>query len=144
MINLIFETRMPCSQQKLWEFHSSSEAIHQLCPPLTKVKLTGELKVINGAKLQVTSWILGVLRQEWAVELSNVNPPTGFTDRASKSPFKQWSHNHIFAGDDNGSTLRDELFFTAHGGTIGRLVSIVVLTILFKYRHSRTKALVKR
>lgn len=144
MTTLVFETPMPCSQQKLWEFHSSSEAIHSLCPPLTKVRLTGELKVMNGAKLQVTSTILGVIRQDWAVELSNVNPPNGFTDQASKSPFKEWSHNHIFTGDDTNSTLRDELFFTAPGGALGRLVSIVVLTILFKYRHIRTKALVKR
>ena len=85
-----------------------------------------------------------MIRQDWVVELSNVNPPNGFTDRASKSPFKDWSHNHIFKGDATRSTLRDELFFTAPAGVIGRLVSIVVLTILFKYRHIRTKALVKR
>ena len=144
MTHLNFETRMPCSQQKLWEFHSSSEALHSLSPPLTKVKLKGELKVINGAKLEVRSTILGVINQDWEVELLHVSPPDGFTDRAIKSPFIEWSHNHLFRADGESSILRDELSFTAPGGSLGRLASIIIITILFKFRHLRTKALLKR
>jgi ligand-binding SRPBCC domain-containing protein len=142
MTHLNFETRMPCSQQKLWEFHSSSEALHSLSPPLTKVQLKGELKVINGAKLEVRSTLLGVINQDWEVELLNVDPPNGFTDRAIKSPFLEWSHNHLFRVDGETSVLRDELSFTAPGGALGRLASILIVTLLFKFRHLRTKKLV--
>ena len=144
MTHLNFETRMPCSQQKLWEFHSSSEALHSLSPPLTKVKLKGELKVIDGAKLEVRSTVLGVIHQDWEVELLNVSPPDGFTDRAIKSPFLEWSHNHLFRADGETSVLRDELAFTAPGGPLGRLASILIVTLLFKFRHLRTKALLNR
>ena len=144
MTHLNFETRIPCSQQKLWEFHSSSEALHSLCPPLTRVKLKGELKVINGAKLEVRSTVIGVINQDWEVELLNVSPPDGFTDRAIKSPFLEWEHNHLFRADGETSILRDELSFTAPGGPLGRLASILIVTVLFKFRHRRTKALLKR
>jgi ligand-binding SRPBCC domain-containing protein len=144
MTNLNFETRMPCSLQKLWEFHSSSEALHSLSPPLTKVKLKGELQVINGAKLEVRSTILGIINQDWEVELLSVNPPNGFTDRAIKSPFIEWEHNHLFRADGETSILRDELFFTAPGGPLGRLASILIITVLFKFRHLRTKSLLNQ
>lgn len=144
MTNLNFETRMPCSQQELWEFHSSSEALHSLSPPLTKVRLKGELRVVNGARLEVRSTILGVINQDWEVELLDVKPPDGFTDRAIKSPFIEWEHNHRFLADGAASILRDELFFTAPGGPVGRLLSTLIVTILFKFRHLRTRALLKR
>ena len=144
MTHLNFETRIPWSQQKLWEFHSSSEALHSLSPPLTKVRLKGELKVIDGAKLEVRSTVIGAINQDWEVELLNVSPPDGFTDRAIKSPFLEWEHNHLFRADGETSILRDELSFTAPGGTPGRLASILIVTVLFKFRHLRTKALLKR
>ncbi len=144
MTHLVFESKMPCPQARLWEFHSNSEALHQLSPPGSKVSLKGEMRVIDGARLEVTSSILGLIHQDWEVELSNVNPPHGFTDSAIKSPFKEWQHNHLFFAEPQGSRLRDEVSFIAPGGHIGRLASIIIVTILFKFRHFRTKTLLKR
>ena len=144
MTNLKFESKMPCSQQTLWEFHSSSEALHSLSPPFTKVQLKGELRVIDGAKLEVRSTILGVINQDWEVELLNVSAPGGFTDRAIKSPFKQWEHHHRFNVAGEESILVDELRFLAPGGLLGELASRVILTVLFKFRHFKTIRLIKK
>ena len=144
MTQLVFESPMPCTLEQLWKFHSSSEALHSLNPPLTKVRLKGELNVVEGARLEVTSTILGFIHQDWEVKLSAVNPPKGFTDQAIRSPFQEWKHHHVFLQNGDMSKLRDEIHFVAKGGALGRIISIVVVTILFKFRHMRTRSLVKR
>lgn len=142
MPHLVFRSKMPCSQAELWQFHSNSEALHQLNPPGTRVILDGELRVEDGATLKVTSVALGVFRQHWSVEIFDVQPPSGFKDRAEMGAFKSWLHHHEFVETGVESELVDSIQFEAKGGVIGNFVASSIIRALFWHRHRVTKRLV--
>lgn len=144
MKTMRFRSPMPCSQQELWEFHGSSEALNKLNPPLVTVKLEGETKVQNGAKLSVVTYLIRIPVGSWQVELFEVDPPNGFKDRSLKSPFLFWTHHHLFEANGAQSVLTDEVSFEAPHGPIGRLLGTVFVFCLFKFRHWKTRRLLKR
>ena len=148
MPRVIFETKMSCSVQELWDFHSSAEALQVLCPPGQKVKfLSKEMEVREGVVQTILAFQYG-LPTVWKVRIHEVTPPEGFTDTAIFCPFKSWSHRHDFLPDGEGCLLRDTIEYEPRFGELGKVMDRVVfskqIAQLFEFRHRVTAAAVGR
>lgn len=135
---LIFESVIPVSPQKLWEFHSSVEALTRLSPPGTRVEVIGDdLAVRDGAihRLRIRR---GILPLRWEALISEVVPGRQFRDTAMKSPFKRWTHLHEFLDHPEGALLRDTVEFSFYLPLLeGHLKKDV--ESMFAHRHKVTR-----
>lgn len=139
---LVFESVMPVSPQKLWEFHSSVEALTRLSPPGATVRiLNDDLEVREGA-LHLLSIRRGLIPLRWEALISDVIPGRRFRDTAVRSPFKSWTHLHEFLDHPSGSLLRDTVDFTFHLPFMESLLAKDV-TRLFHHRHRVTHEMLR-
>jgi ligand-binding SRPBCC domain-containing protein len=57
----------------------------------------------------------------WSTEISEWNPPHKFVDRALSGPYALWNHEHSFASDRGGTTMRDAVTYALPLGWLGTL-----------------------
>jgi ligand-binding SRPBCC domain-containing protein len=145
--NFVFESSFTCPVDRLWQFHSSAEALAGLALPGQRIEVISDSTVREGAVhiLRITSF---GLKMEWHARIHDVNPPFGFSDTATQSPFASWRHHHQFVANSDGSILRDEVCYTLPYGRIGKAMNWILLRHmlkgLFAYRHRQTKRLLER
>jgi ligand-binding SRPBCC domain-containing protein len=143
IVTRVFESKIDCPVESLWEFHSSAEALKILTPPGRKIEVLSEdLEVREGALhvLRVRQFGIPLV---WKARISEVDPPMGFTDTAERSPFKSWRHRHEFISAEGGSILRDTVTYEAPFGPFGDLARVLFIDRdikrLFAYRHDATR-----
>jgi ligand-binding SRPBCC domain-containing protein len=145
MMERVWELEVAASQEEVWAFHSSAEALEALTPPGRKLTpLTDDLEVRNGALHVMGFKLFGIIPQKWKARISDVRPPHGFVDTAEPSPFKAWRHQHEFIALPNGGTLiRDTVTYIPPGGPFAGLVNKLFvskdLDALWAFRHQATK-----
>lgn len=143
MVHRVYEMFLKVPVEKVWEFHSSAEALNALTPPGKHLRvLSSDLAVRNGALHELESQQFG-MRLVWAARISDVTPPFGFTDTAEKSPFAFWQHRHEFRPEGNGTRLVDTLTYALPFGPLGQLADWLFVRrqvdSLFAFRHAATK-----
>jgi ligand-binding SRPBCC domain-containing protein len=131
------------TQEEMWAFHSSVEALKVLTPPGQTVQIVGEtVEVVDGAVHELKVKKFG-LTLTWIADISDVEPPSKFVDTARKSPFQFWRHTHEFLQTDEGTLLRDTVDYQMPFGFLGRIVNSILIEAdvrkMFKFRHEVTK-----
>lgn len=146
----IFEAQsiVNCSQEQLFDFHRSAEALHRLTPGFLKVTIAGDLEVKVGSVQTVTTSVL-FRNTVWIARIEEVLVPEGFADCALQSPFREWRHQHRFEAITPISTrLKDRVeygwgpksrAFGPLNWVVEQTVCRVLLWGLFKYRHAQTR-----
>ncbi len=75
----------------------------------------------------------------WRTEISVWNPPHSFTDKALKSPYKQWIHRHTFTAlSENKTAIEDEVRYRLPFEPVGDLAHWFVrreLENIFDFRQ---------
>jgi len=83
--------------------------------------------------------------QKLFVRITAFNAPFYFEDRMIKGAFKKMEHKHFFEENGNTTILKDEFFFEAPLGLVGKLVSrwilISYMTNFLKIRNKTIKQL---
>jgi ligand-binding SRPBCC domain-containing protein len=140
-----FEVR--ASLRAVQDFHSRSEALVALTPPLMPMRLDASPSVLqSGDTLSFRIW-LGLLPIHWTARIEE-SAPGGFTDRQLAGPFAEWVHRHAFEPTSPGTTrvidsitarLRPHLIW----GPVG-LIMWIGLPWLFAYRRWKTRRLLER
>lgn len=141
MRKAVYETVIPATQEELWAFHGSVEALKQLTPPKQKVEIVSEEKrVIEGARhhLKIGSW---PFQLDWVARIHDVRGPQEFTDTAERSPFRSWSHRHEFlVKSANETILRDTVEYEfLLSALTHRLIVDRMIDAMFAHRHRVTK-----
>jgi ligand-binding SRPBCC domain-containing protein len=143
----VYETRILCPVQKLWDFHSSANALRILTPPDVEIQVVSTNNDVREGALHVIKSKQFGLWLTWKARISKVNPPFGFTDTAEKSPFKSWIHHHDFIELDGECILRDTIHYQPPGGPIAKLINELMindrLDSMFHHRHKVTKAMLE-
>ncbi len=151
MPTLIFSSEMPCSVERLWEFHSSPEALIRLMPPGQRVTVEGDARVETGAIHRLTIVRFGI-PMRWVARIEIAEPPSGtrsglFVDVAERSPFAVWRHEHRMESTSTGSRLIDTIELLPPLGSLGLLAYRIFLRWeierLFAHRHEATRAAVR-
>ena len=108
-------------------------------------RLTLPPRLIPGARVDLVVRVLGLVPQRWLVEITAVDAPTRLVDTAISSPFRHWRHTHSFQANGTGTVMTDSVEYDPPLGILGRwldpLVTRPMLAAMFRYRHSRTAAL---
>ncbi|MFM9874435.1 MAG: SRPBCC family protein [Fimbriimonadaceae bacterium] len=140
----VYETYIKAPVQKLWDFHSSPDALRILTPAEQEMQWISKSNPLRDGAIhefktkQFGLWI------SWKARITNVREPFGFTDTAVKSPFKSWVHHHDFIDEDGHCILRDTIHYELKAGPIGKIVNSLSIEEkidkMFKYRHRTTKA----
>ncbi len=145
MITRTYETRIACSVQELWEFHSDPKVLELLTPPNKKLASVPQgMEVKEGAIHSLRFSVYGI-PSRWVAEIVEAQPPNCFVDVARKSPFAYWRHTHDFEPTDEPgvSILRDTITYKPPLGPLGMLAERLFirrdLDAMMAHRHKVTK-----
>lgn len=77
----------------------------------------------------------------WESEITEWNPPHGFTDTQRRGPYRLWIHRHRFEETPQGTLAADEVTYRPPGGEaaglINRLFVAAELRKIFAYRQAK-------
>lgn len=143
----IFEasTRVATTPERLFAFHADPRNLTVVMPPTLKlVKLITDGPAVEGREIELHCRDMWVIPMRWLCRWKTVSPPHLLVDEIVKGPFRLFIHEHHFEPDGEGfTTMRDRVSYAFGKGWLGHLISETAvrayLTILFAYRHYRTR-----
>lgn len=147
MKTTIFEqcTTIRCDITELYAFHLDTNNIRSITPPDTTIEILEidpPLQQGSTVKLRATKFLIP---QIWEVEIEKAVPHTLVVDRAIRSPFAFWRHEHRFhALSKSEVQMCDHVEFALPFGFLGSLALPLIradLAKMFAYRHQQTRRL---
>jgi ligand-binding SRPBCC domain-containing protein len=146
MKTVTFETKIDCSVEALFDFHSDTRNLPKITPPDTSVEIVRLDPLAEGATA-VLKIRKGVLGFTWHVRFEQVEPPSRIVDVATRSPFKTFRHEHLFLPlEEGGALLRDTVTYALPLEPLSNIARWFVekdLEAMFDYRHKVTKSLLE-
>ncbi len=147
MVRIERETHINCDLNKLFEFHLDSNNIKVITPKNISVELLNDDTRTFEGKIVKLNTKRAFVNIYWEVEIKKIEEPNLLHDIAIKSPFKYWSHKHIFYKDGDFSVLKDVIDFELPFGIIGKIFQNLIkkdIEDMFEYRHLKTKIFLER
>ncbi|MCB1221897.1 MAG: SRPBCC family protein [Planctomycetales bacterium] len=134
-------TRLACSAEQLYDWHSRPEAFIELQPPWERVEQLGSPEPLHEGQLVRIRIRVGPLALRWDSLISELSRPAGFTDVQKHGPFLFWRHRHSFVDNKTGGcTLHDQIEYRLPLGWLGEFVAGRMvrqrLDRMFSYRHA--------
>lgn len=122
---------------------SRSIDLHTLSTEQTNEKaIAGVSKGLIGLNEEVT-WRarhFGIY-QNLTVRITALESPFYFEDKMLKGAFKQMEHKHFFGQEGNMTILKDEFFFEAPLGMLGKIAHLFLVPYLRKFLIVRNKTI---
>lgn len=148
---LVYERRLHLAAppHRVFEFHLDPANLRLLSPGWAAVRrLILPPRIEVGARIEVGVRVLGLLPQRWCVEITRLDPPGILVDQAVSGPFPLWRHTHAVTPlEGGGAELLDRVEYRPPGGILGlwmdRWTTRVMLGLMFRHRHARTRALLE-
>jgi ligand-binding SRPBCC domain-containing protein len=142
-MRFVKESFIHASPERVFAFHEQPDALRLLMPPWETSRIIQQAKLSEpGSRTIIEAKLLGPFSVRWIAEHTAYDPPRMFEDIQVKGPFRSWRHRHIIAAKLDGAILRDEIDYEPPLGTLGRLVTPLLiepwLRKLFDYRHRVT------
>jgi len=138
-------TALAASAETMFGFHSDPSNLTQVMPPtLTLVSLKTDGPAQVGRLIELHCRDCWIIPMRWTCRWRTVQPPHLLVDEIVKGPFTTFIHEHRFeevAADR--CIMHDTVTYQWGHSWWGTLVSEtgvrIYLTLLFKYRHYRTR-----
>jgi len=141
---VVFErsVSVPASAEELFRFHENPENIVKIAPASLRVEsVECERTAREGGIFRIRASQFG-LPIRWTGLWERVDFPRALVDTAIRSPFAVWRHSHLFDQQANGCRMTDRVEFLLKGGWAGRVVSRLVMPLvfaaMFRARHAAT------
>lgn len=84
----------------------------------------------------------------WRTEITEWNPPRGFTDTQLRGPYRVWVHEHRLEPAGTGTLVRDRIRYRIPLGPLGLVLNHILvrrwLTRIFDFRAQRMAELLTR
>lgn len=121
------EQWLPKPLDDVFSFFSRPENLQVITPPWVDFRTVEAPRALAAGSLirYRLRWHRMPIR--WTTEISEWNPPRGFVDRALSGPYALWNHEHSFATENGGTTMRDRVTYALPFGPIGRLAHWIVV-----------------
>ena len=132
--------------EEVFAFFSRAENLERLTPRWLRFEILtpGPIELRQGSHIRYRIRWNG-LPMSWHTEITEWNPPFGFTDVQLRGPYREWRHEHSFEADAGGTRMRDTVSYRVPFGFAGRLFHRVSirrdLEHLFDYRAAEIAAL---
>jgi ligand-binding SRPBCC domain-containing protein len=138
-------TPVAASAEQLFAFHSDPNNLTVVMPPMLKlVSLTTDGPALEGRmiELHVRDW--WIIPMHWTCRWKTVQAPHLLVDEIVQGPFPLFEHEHRFEPDgEGGCVMHDRVTYEFGHSWWGKLISETAvrlyLTLLFKFRHHRTR-----
>jgi uncharacterized protein (TIGR01777 family) len=144
--DFVAESAMPAPREMLATWHFAHGALQRLLPPWQSVDVESAEPLAEGSRT-VLRLSAGPIRARWVAVHEQVRAGHGFVDRAERSPFARWRHEHLFLDrtDPLQSQLVDRIRYAlpwpARIPPISLLAAPMAraqLSRMFAFRHERT------
>ena len=143
----IFQTSTPlsASAETMFDFHSDPQNLPQVMPPtLTLVSLKTDGLAEEGRLIELHCRDFQIVPMHWTCRWKTVQRPHLLVDEIVKGPFALFVHEHRFEEQGQANcVMQDTITYEWGRSWWGRLVSEtgvrLYLTLLFQYRHYRTR-----
>lgn len=150
---------MPVFSRSIWirapialvyDFHLNTHNIELITPSWQKIEsLKLPDRIETGAHMQLVVRVLG-LRQDWEIEWETLQPPDGepakalLADRALRSPFRKWRHEHEIIEQEGGVMLTDRVDFEPSTNMpFAQPFYLWMMEQMFRFRQRRTRAILQ-
>ncbi|MBM3824415.1 MAG: hypothetical protein FJ404_16275 [Verrucomicrobia bacterium] len=138
-------TPLRASVETMFRFHSDPGNLTEVMPPTLKlVSLKTDGPALEGRLIELHCRDWWVIPMHWTCRWKTVQAPDLLVDEIVEGPFTLFVHEHRFErrGPDE-CVMHDKVTYQWGRAWWGRLVSETgvrfYLTLLFKYRHYRTR-----
>jgi ligand-binding SRPBCC domain-containing protein len=143
----IFHTSTPLAAraETMFAFHSDPHNLSEVMPPtMTVVSLQTDGPAQEGRLIELHCRDWWIIPLRWTCRWKTVQPPHLLVDEIVKGPFTVFVHEHRFEEQgSHGCIMHDTITYQWGRSWWGRLVSEtgvrIYLTLLFQYRHYRTR-----
>ena len=139
---------MKTTLERMIAFHDEPTVFHKLTPPPVWVQVHEDNRISNTeGDLKFTLWI-AFIPIRWHAQHQPGPTEHSFADEMLVGPMQHWRHEHIFEAVEGGVRLTDRITYAQKPGWRGLLARLAFsklpLTILFFYRHLRTRRAVEK
>ncbi len=137
---LIRSLTLDLPRKEVFDFFADAGNLERITPPELNFHITTPqpFEVKQGTLIDYKLKLRG-LPVRWRTEISIWNPPHSFTDKALKSPYKQWIHRHIFTElGENKTLIEDEVKYRLRLEPLGDLAHWIIrreLNYIFDFRQ---------
>jgi ligand-binding SRPBCC domain-containing protein len=140
---LRFETLIPATLDKTWDFFTSPLNLAKITPPEMGFVVTSDYKANDKvyAGMIITYKITPLLgiKMNWMTEITHVKEKEYFIDEQRFGPYALWHHQHHFKEVDGGVLMTDILNYAIPYGFIGRMANSLIVAkkvqSIFDYRE---------
>ncbi len=139
-------SRISCTLEALYAFHSDTKNLKAVTPPNISVALLNPIDEVKEGDILDIKTKKFFFSIPWKIEITQATPPHKMIDTALKSPFTFWEHHHIFRQKEDGCELKDIVFYEIPYGFVGKIFSKLIaleLEAMFTYRHAQTKKILE-
>ncbi|NUN70978.1 MAG: SRPBCC family protein [Bacteroidetes bacterium] len=143
MADLRFESRIPATQQQLFDFHMDFSNVRIVTPPLFATRFVSVPETMEAGSRIVVEVAGPVGWMPWEIRVEQVEPHRLLVDaQDGRGPFRTWRHEHQFITEQSTSLLIDRITYTLPFGILGRIADLLVMQwvqrLVFLYRHRKT------
>ena len=143
--NFTMSSTIKTTPQALYDFHSDTNNLPKITPPWIGVRIVNlELPLREKSQVILDIKQFG-LTTRWVMQIDRLEAPYRVCDKALKSPFKYFYHEHSFEKTDDESTLlKDSIDFELPLYPLSLIALPFIkrdMRKMFAYRHKETKKL---
>jgi len=113
------EQWFPQPLERVFAFFAEARNLEAITPPWLgfEVLTPAPIEMRPGALIDYRLRLHGV-RLGWRTEISVWQPPHRFVDEQRRGPYREWVHEHTFAGQDDGTLVGDHVRYRVPGGRL--------------------------
>jgi len=139
---------LPIPIAKAWDFFCDPENLKLITPPYLSYKMLSRSDAGEMYPGMILSYKVSPVLNidiKWATEITQVKEQKYFIDNQIKGPYKIWHHEHHFKEIENGTEMRDILYYEMPYGILGKLIHKIFIRKrvkkIFNYRYKKLKEL---
>ena len=104
---------------EVFAFFSRPENLERITPPWLNFRMEEVPRELAAGSLIRYRLRIHGLPIRWTTKIATWNPPHSFTDDQLAGPYALWHHEHTFASDRGGTTMRDRVTYALPFGWLG-------------------------
>ncbi|HAF28713.1 MAG TPA: hypothetical protein DCG75_06655 [Bacteroidales bacterium] len=148
MYQLKITQNIPISLIEAWDFFSQPDNLGKITPQYMNFNILSRSDAGEMYPGMIITYRLSPLFNftvKWATEITQIKEHRYFIDNQIQGPYKIWHHEHHFKKINNGTEMRDILFYDVPLGFIGQILHKIFIRKrvqeIFDFRETKIKEL---
>ena len=130
---------LPLPLEEAFSFFGEAQNLEQITPPFLSFRIITPtpIEMQVGALIDYQLRVRGI-PIKWRTEITDWDPPHGFTDVQLRGPYRKWVHRHDFIAEKEGTRVVDTVNYLVPGGMlINQFLIKSELRRIFDYRCTK-------